>query len=430
MKKNGPVNSSDFLNETIKRRPVNRRRFFRRMFEVAALAVIFGFIACVTMIFVSPILEEKLFPTPTNEVTFTEESIPYTEEEVQPEDMLLEEKPEQVVELVPVPMPVDTKTQLLEMNALLKACAQECNRWLVQVTGVTSETSWLASTSIKSDVLSGAIIADNGTELLILVEQQKLPQADSILVTFADNTTVPASIKGRDIHAELMIVAVAKADIPETTMEEILIAELGSSNNKSLVGNVILAVGSPNGVVGSVNYGYITATGVEVSSWDSNYRLVMTDIYGCNTPNGFLVNMSGQILGVLRNSHNSSDIKNLICAVGISELKRNIENISNQEQIPYLGIKGTDVTLQAHERNGIPYGAYVTGVKLDSPAMQAGIQAGDIITRINEKDISSMYALTYNLYQMKPGETVSLVIMRQSQGEYKESTLKIVLANQ
>ena len=143
MKKNGPVNSSDFLNETIKRRPVNRRRFFRRMFEVAALAVIFGFIACVTMIFVSPILEEKLFPTPTNEVTFTEESIPYTEEEVQPEDMLLEEKPEQVVELVPVPMPVDTKTQLLEMNALLKACAQECNRWLVQVTGVTSETSWL-----------------------------------------------------------------------------------------------------------------------------------------------------------------------------------------------------------------------------------------------------------------------------------------------
>lgn len=430
MKTNAPVNTSDFLNETIKKRPINRRRFIRRMIEVAALAVVFGLIACVTMIFVSPILEEKLFPTPTNEVTFTEESIPYTEEEVQPEDMLLEEKPEQVVELVPVPVPVDTETQLLEMNALLKACAQECNRWLVRVIGVTSETSWLASTSIKSDVLTGAIIADNGTELLILVEQQKLSEADSILVTFADNSSVEASIKGQDVNAGLMIVAVAKADISETTRAEIRIAELGSSNNKSLVGNVILAVGSPNGVAGSVNYGYVTATGVEVNGWDSNYRLVMTDIYGCNNPNGFLVNMEGQILGILRNSYNSSDIRNLLCAMGISELKKNIENISNQENIPYLGIKGTDVTLQAHDINGIPYGAYVTGVKLNSPAMQAGIQAGDIITRINEKDISSMYAFTYNLYQMKPGETVELVIMRQSQGEYKESTLQIMLTNQ
>ena len=156
----------------------------------------------------------------------------------------------------------------------------------------------------------------------------------------------------------------------------------------------------------------------------------MTDIYGCSNPNGFLVNMDGQILGILRNSYNSEDTRNLISAIGITELKKSIEMMSNQEQLPYLGVKGTDVTQQAHDSQNIPYGAYITGVKLDSPAMQAGLQAGDVIVQIGEKDISSMYTFTYNLYQMNAGDAVTLVVMRQSQGEYKESTLQIVLSSQ
>lgn len=426
MDKHTPVNTSDFLEETIKIRPKNRKRIIRRMVEVAALAVIFGLVACVTMIIVSPVLEERLFPTPTNEVTFTEESAPYTPQEVQPEDMLLMEKQETVI----VTEEQSSEEQLLNMMLLLKESAQACERWLVQVTGVSSETSWLESTSIKADVASGAIIADNGTELLILVEQRELTSADKIVVTFVDDSSAEAFLKGQDMNSGLMIVAVPKDDVAETTLQEISVAELSSSNNKALVGSVILAIGSPNGIAGSVNYGYVTTTGVEVSSWDSNYRLLMTDIYGCNNPNGFLVNMDGQILGVLRNSYNPEDTRNLISAVGISELKKIIEFMSNQEAIPYLGVKGTDVTEEARLQHGIPYGAYVTGVKLNSPAMEAGIQAGDIIVNISEKDISSMYAFTYNLYQMNVGDAVPIVIMRQSQGEYKEITLNIILKNQ
>ncbi len=422
-----PVNTSDFLEETIKKRPINRRRIVRRAIEVALLAVLFGLIACATMILVSPILEERLFPTPTNEVTFTEESASHTSEEVQPEDMILEDKPETEIIFIE---DVDSETQLLDMATFLKDRAVACERWLVQVTGVFSEVSWLDSTSIKADVAAGAVIADNGTEFLILVEQRELMNADAIMVTFMDDSTVQAVPKGQDINSDMMVVAVSKADISEETLQEIQVADLASSNNKGLSGSIVMALGSPNGIAGSVNYGFITSVGVEVNSWDSNYRLLMTDIYGCNNPNGFLVNMNGEILGILRNSYNSEDTRNLITAVGISELKKSIERISNQEMIPYLGIKGTDVTQQAHEQHNIPYGAYVTGVKLDSPAMQAGIQAGDVIVQIAEKDISSMYALTYNLYQMNAGDAVTLVIMRQSQGEYKESTLQIVLNNQ
>ena len=113
-----PINTSDFLEERIKTRPRNRRRIMRRALEVAVLAVLFGLIACVTMVFVSPILEEKLFPTPTptNQVKFPEESAPYIKEEVRPEDMLLvdeEPKPSIVIE------EPDTETLLLDMIYLL-----------------------------------------------------------------------------------------------------------------------------------------------------------------------------------------------------------------------------------------------------------------------------------------------------------------------
>lgn len=395
----------------------------RRIIEVALLAVIFGFIACFTMIMVSPVLEERLFPKPLNEVILTEESPTYISEEVQPEDMLLEEQIYNENEN-------DSEVALFNMAYLLRKTALSCQRWLVQVTGVSSEISWLESTKTSSDIATGAIIADNGTELLILVEGKHLEKADRIAVIFFDNSSADGVIKGKDESSELLVVAVEKNALSEDTLQECQVAELASSNQKGIVSSIVMAVGNPNGVAGSVNYGFITATGITVSSWDCNYKLIKTDIYGSSNPNGFLVNLKGQILGVLCNDYNPTDTRNLVTAVGISDLKEKIERMSNQEKIPMLGIKSTDVTVQAHKQNNIPYGAYITNVKLNSPAMRAGIQAGDIIVKLGETDIASANALSSYLYQLEAGKSVTVVIMRQSQGVYKERILSLPLGSQ
>ena len=424
-----PINTSDFLEERIKTRPRNRRRIMRRALEVAVLAVLFGLIACVTMVFVSPILEEKLFPTPTptNQVKFPEESAPYIKEEVRPEDMLLvdeEPKPSIVIE------EPDTETLLRDMIYLLKQNAENCKRWLAQVDGVSSSVSWLESTNTSSNSAMGAIVADNGTELLVLVERDCLLNADKIKVTFVDSMVADGYVKGEDADAGLAVVAVSKELLSEETLEQCKVVEMTSSNNKALVGSTVMAIGNPNGVNGSVMYGFITANGVEVNSWDANYRLITTDMYGVSNPNGFLVNLQGQLLGVLYQNNNSAQDSNLITALGISELKKRVERMSNAEAVAVFGVKGTEVTEQAHGEHGIPYGAYVLGVKLESPAMRAGIQAGDIIIKVRDKDISSMTSLSYHLQQLNVGESIELVIMRQSQGTYKESSLNIVLENQ
>ena len=84
-------------------------------------------------------------------------------------------------------------------------------------------------------------------------------------------------------------------------------------------------------------------------------------------------------------------------------------------------------TEEANSELGVPYGAYIKEVEMDSPAMLAGIQQVDVITGFGERVIISFDEYTNSLLSMKPGDSVELTIMRQSQQEYKEMKFDITL---
>lgn len=117
----------------------------------------------------------------------------------------------------------------------------------------------------------------------------------------------------------------------------------------------------------------------------------------------------------------------MINAYGISELKKVIEKMSNGDELPYMGISGGDVPLSAYSRLGIPQGAYVKEIDMDSPAMLAGVQQGDIVIAMNDSVITRFNDYSTLLMQMEPGQTVNLTVMRQAQEEYKEMNFSIEL---
>lgn len=423
MQDRNPLNTSDYLSETIKSRPLNKKRLLKRAIEVVAFAVLFGFIAYITITLASRSLTEKLFPRPINEVVFTEDNNEPIMDEVEPEEMLLQG--DAGTNAIP-----PGEAHLMETANSLQEIAKSCASWMVLVTGVTTETSWLDSTATSEKVSAGAIIADNGTEYLVLVRNRSLEGASRIEVQFVDESKLDATIKGIDKNLGFTVVAVPKYQLPEKTRKKLSVVEMSNSNNKSLLGDPVIALGSPNGIQGSVCYGYLTAMNVDVNEWDYNYHLLATDIYGSTNPNGFLVNTKGQLIGLLCNTYNGEDTKNLVSAIGISEMKKRIEQTSNGKDIPLLGIKGTEVAAEAKEKQGVPAGAYITSVKWDSPAMTAGLQPGDVIVKMDDKDVASMYYLSYLLLQKEVTEEIELVIMRPSQGEYKERVLKLTLVGQ
>ncbi|MCD8327171.1 MAG: S1C family serine protease [Lachnospiraceae bacterium] len=424
---------SDFLSETIRKRPVNKQKVIRRMVEVSLLAILFGAIACATIVLLSPVLENMIFKEEETEaevaeMDFADDSLEVVAEEISPEDMLVEDEETGSEETVVIVEETITAQQIVEEEAkLFSDLAQACADWLVTVRGMSNSESWLESSLVSASEYSGAIVTESDTDLYILTNRGSLSTADYIEATFVDGTAAVGTICGEDSKSGLMALRVSKEELSADTLDAITIAVFSSSNLKSNLGSRVLAVGNPMGVSGSYVSGTITAMGIEANSWDINYKVLMTDIYASQSPQGFLVNLRGYIVGVLCNDYNSSDTGNILSALGITELKKTIELMCRGSDIPCLGIQGTNVTAAANEEEGVPLGAYVTAVLMNSAAMSAGIQVGDIVTAIDDTEISGMSDLTGCLLSHQAGDSVNVIICRLSQGEYREIELHIVL---
>ena len=194
------------------------------------------------------------------------------------------------------------------------------------------------------------------------------------------------------------------------------------------LGLPVVALGSPIGY-DSIGYGVITSTNNQVVEVDANYKMLITDIFGSQNAGGFLFNLQGQVIGIITaNTMGNQDLKNIITAYGITDLKKLIARMSNGQLVSYVGISGVDVTTETHEELQVPYGAYVKKVVMDSPAMLAGIQQGDVIVAANGQKIQSFADYSSIVIQNNVGQLMEFTIMRQVQEEYKEMTFKITLA--
>lgn len=438
---------NEFVIEKIKERPVNKRKLIRRTLMTASMAVVFGLIACVTFLVLEPVLSNWLYPEEEPAPVF----FPEDQQEMTPEEMLAENQTleddretggdeisleqEQIQEILS--KVVLDKENYKQMYSALSSYVTELNHCMVTVTGVSSNIDWFNNVEESRNQSSGVIIADNGKELLVLADYTPLRKAESLTMTFSflsvstsDNPAyhVPAKLKSHDTATNLAVLSVDLEDVPTEVREGGLeIATLGSSSGRRIIGTPVVALGSPIGSSGSVGHGMITATVDQSNQADTNYKLLQTDIYGSQNAGGVLFNMQGQVIGVITNQKPGTDMKNILTAYGISELKKSIEKMSNGEEIAYLGISGIDVTAEANEGLGVPYGAFVREAKMNSPSMRAGIQQGDVITEFDGRGIHSYSDYISALMQAEVGSTVKLKVMRAAQGEYREMEISVTL---
>ena len=354
-------------------------------------------------------------------------------EEMLPEDMVLETESEEEKESTPVTSTVVQKIDMSvsdyqKLYSNLYKLVQDAAKSMVTVTGVVSDVDWFNNTYENKGQTAGLIVADNGKELMILTEKETVEQAEKVHVTFCDSTQVTATLKQSDPTTGLAVICVNLTDIAEETKEIIKAAKLGSSNSGSgLLATPVIALGRPMGNVSSVAYGMITSMDTVLNLTDGNYRLLTTDIYGSTNGSGVLINLNGQVLGIISQRNNSSDAKNLVSALGISDLKSNIEKLSNGQAMATLGIYGTDVPEEIQESQGVPAGAYVTGIVMDSPAMVAGIQSGDVIVKMGTEEITTFQEYNKEMMSLVPDSQITITIMRQVQDEYQEMAVDVIL---
>ena len=310
---------------------------------------------------------------------------------------------------------------------LMYALVQRNSQSMVTVTGVVTDMDWFDNIYENQGQASGLIVADNGIELLILTDNTVVESAESLLVTFHDDVQTSAQIKGQDKQTGLAILSVLLEEIPEETRETLTMAVLGSSAT-GLLAMPVIAVGRPLGSASSIVYGMVTSSDSRDSFVDYNVRLLTTDMMGTDNSSGVLINLSGQVIGIIRPmSLRGNKETSLITAYGITDLRLLIEKLSNGVPISYMGVMGSDVPVEIHAEMGVPMGAYVTNIEMDSPAMKAGIQSGDVIVELNGTEIRSFSEYQEALFNLAPETGVTVKVMRQGAEEYQEMTVEVIL---
>ena len=435
------VSNSDFMVEKIKERPINRKKLIRKTVVTVTMAVIFGLVACTTILLLEPVISDYLYPEQEpEEITFLED-----ENEMKPEDMLEEEKKQQVIQIIQT-QPANPQLDKEQVNEILNAVTldkshyiqlhevmtdyvEELEKYMVTVTGVEEDLDWLKNSYESTSDTYGVIIKKINDDILILTEYSTLKKADTIKVTFDNGKTKDASLIGRHAELNMAVISVSQQDYGTAEeVEQLAEAPMGSSRVFLKTGEPVVALGSPMGVMDSIGYGMVTARTDDTGLVDYNYNIIMTDIYGSKSAKGILFNMGGEIIGVIAPPKFGDDLKNMVSAYGISDLRLMITALSSGRNVPYLGIKASNVTNAVREEAQIPLGLYITDVVMNSPAMLAGLQKGDIIVGLDDlviEDDADFAAAMYNTYT--EGQTVNIKLMRLSQDTYKEMTIDVVL---
>lgn len=286
----------------------------------------------------------------------------------------------------------------------------------------------------SKSVGSGIIISQNDSELLIITNNHVVEGNETLTVSFVDEESVEAQVKGTDAAKDLAVIAVQTKEIKDTTMDQIKVAALGNSDQLQ-VGESVIAIGNALGYGQSVTSGIVSATGRELDGIDE--KLIQTDA-AINPGNsgGALLNANGEVVGINAAKVATDTVEGMGYAIPISSVSDIIENLMNQEtktkvseaEQGQLGIQGVDVTADSSEMYNMPTGVYVSEVIAGGGAKKAGITKGSVITGINGTSIDGMQALKEQLQYYRAGETVKITVATpEKNGEYAKRDVEVTL---
>ncbi len=408
----------NFIKETIKNRPMNRKQIFLRAAFVVGAAALFGVVAAVAFFMTFSAMGE-----------YEESRQEEHEVEIPKDDPKETQQPKSAdtpaPRIVEVPRSITLADYEKVYNEILSV-SESPRKALVHVSGVQKKEDLLDNTFLSSGESEGIIIENNGSELFILTELAALSEAEDVEVEFTDGAVAKAlQVKG-DAATGLAVVRVAVASVKKETMDRIAVAKLG--NSYSLVqGKAVIAIGKPTGYNDSVVYGNVTSVTNKVPVTDMEYNLLTTNILGSGQGSGMLLDASGSIIGVIAMAYGPEDTQTMVKALSVSQLKPLIESLSNGKDIVYMGVRGQEVSEETAKKLKIPRGIFVDKVEADSPAMEAGVQRGDIITTFNKKNVHAMQRFYTELQKCEKGQKAELTVMRKGAEDYGQTKINVTL---
>ena len=290
----------------------------------------------------------------------------------------------------------------------------------------------MPSTSTATATGSGIIISEDGyiltnnhvvdTSSSNSYSYYDISDATSVKVklnnaTYGNDATFDAKIVGKDSQTDLAVLKIDKTNLTA--------AEFADSS-EAVVGEFVMAVGSPLGLDTTVTQGIISAVNREVESDGNKYTCIQTDA-AINSGNsgGALVNSDGKVVGINTLKLSGTGVEGIGFAIPINSTLDIIDELIQHNKVlrPYIGISGIDLDDSTAQRYNLVLGVYVKTVQDFSPAEKCGLQSGDVIIKADGKDIKTMEELNEIKNLHKIGETMTLTVNRN--GQEKDFTVTL-----
>ena len=260
----------------------------------------------------------------------------------------------------------------------------------------------------------------------ILTNHHVVEGASKIKITLSSGEEVEAEYLGSDEYSDVAVISIPKEKV-------LMVAKLGASS-KTELGDTVFTVGSPLGskYMGSVTRGIVSGkerqVTVDVSSGSLLIDVMQTDA-AINPGNsgGPLVNINGEVIGITSLKLVEDEVEGMGFALPIEYVLTYTERLENKEEIvrPVLGVQLADVTnayiLRSYRislDSNIKSGVVLVNVEKDSNAFSAGLEAGDVLVKINDDTIEDTASFRYNLYKYSIGDTITITYIRENK-EYR-----------
>ena len=417
-----------FIKETIKQRPIDKRKILEKLGIAAACGIVFGLCAVfIIMICMPGILDKyeqrikkKEMVQITPSVQPSEVSTALSEEssgDMHTEEIHAEDNEDMQEET--------TVSHLKNIYKMVRKIAREPQKALVRVAGITGDSDLLNDSLLTLGDEGGIVFIKNKDGFYIVTTSEHLEKMEKFRITFSNGKSAEGELCGADSRTNLVVIRVPVENLDEETFEEIPAVPL-SSEEKQEQTQPVIAIGSPVGDMNALIYGSITSVSGKLNIADEEYSLITTDMAGAQKGGGVLLDMNGRMTGIIISNDNQEN--SVLRAVSVAELRCLLEMLSNGEPICYTGIRGTTISEMQSEQLNIPQGIFVDRVEQGSPAMNAGIQSGDILFKAEEQRIFTMDEYSRFLQNKKPGERITVTLYRKSPaGEYVDVELSILI---
>ncbi len=426
--KKEPGKKRRFITEKVVRQPLTRGQIAKRALLLLAAAVVFGAVAAVSFVLVCPIAESYLGTEPAQEPSISipkdepDESTTAAPETVQDSS---EEETEPIEEMVQSAMENYRYTvdDLKELYASLRTQIQKARQAIVVVHSVQQDVDWFDNPVETTGLYTGVVIASSSQELLVLTPEEAVAQADSIKVTFADGSEVNGRMKQKDTLTGMVVVSVSLADMEESTRAAVEPLVLGNSYMVQ-EGDLVVALGSPAGIVRSLDYGFVSKIMKNVQIVDRSTRVLYAGIHADAGRGTFLLNASGEMIGwAMEESESGAGMAKFM---GISDYKGILEDLTNGRGAPCIGIEGQEVS-EAMSEQGLHEGIYVLNAVTGRPAYNGGIQNGDIITAVDGRQIRTMKEYQGILDSLECGQLINITVQRYGRDYYTELEFQVTV---